>query len=94
MPGPVQQADKLHRRTITAYQQMRRHRHTGNGFEIGVCGRVKLIAEKPLDGIATELSRRQTDVMNNQQRNPLAIRARAEIRRRAPSGPGHAPCPA
>lgn len=79
MPGPVQQADELNRRTISANQQMGGHRHTGNGLKVGMRGSIKLIAEKPLYGIATKLPWRQADVVNHQQGNGGAFRARAEI---------------
>jgi hypothetical protein len=55
--------------------------HLGERVEAGVRIGVESVGKKLDDGVAAELARRQRDVVNDQQRDALAIRPRVAIGR-------------
>lgn len=78
MPGPIFQVYELNDGTIPPDQQVGRHLKARNCLEIGVFGRVKAVAEKPLNLVATKLPRGKADIVNNQEGNsgtawPIAV---------------------
>jgi hypothetical protein len=86
MPGSFQQTDKLNTGAIPPDEQVRRHLHGGNGFEIGVCGRIQPVAEEVFNPWATKLPWRQTDVVNDQQADGRCLWPGAKVGGWAPAG--------
>ena len=78
----------LHQATMAADQEMRRDPQVGNRFEAGIGIAVQAIGEQPLDRIAGEVSRRQTDVMNDDGIDDAPIRPGILIGTRHFSYPG------
>jgi len=71
---------------------MGRHLHFSDGLKIGVNSRVKLVAEKSLDCVATELAGWQADVVYDQQSGRFPLWPFIVIRRSAPAGRRDTPC--
>ena len=78
MPGAIKTRDKLSDFAVTFNQKMRTDRELLDAFKVGMFSEVELILEKLLHFPRTELTRRQADVVDNQQ-GDLALRARIEV---------------
>jgi len=79
MPGAIQTGNELGNSAIALDQEMRGHLQLADRLEEGVLAGRQVVLEELLDLAGPVAARRQTDVVNDQQRN-LAIRALVEIR--------------
>lgn len=67
VPGAFVATDELNQLATTAHEKVRRHLQRGN-VTIGRMSRgIETVAEQLLDGVATESSRRQADVVDDDQ---------------------------
>ena len=67
MPRTIPKVDELKDSPITPDQQVGRYFHLSDGLKIGMGRGVKLIAEKLLDCVATELAGRKTYIVYDQK---------------------------
>ncbi|OQV65345.1 hypothetical protein AK51_21935 [Serratia nematodiphila DZ0503SBS1] len=90
MPGALVEGHILHDLSAAANQAMRRHSQLMDIGEIRVLRRVERAGEQLVDIGAAELAGRQADVVDDQQRGVLVIRAPIAVRRehsRRPDNP-------
>ncbi|CAK0767471.1 hypothetical protein CCP4SC76_4750017 [Gammaproteobacteria bacterium] len=67
VPGALEERYKLHHLAVTPDQQVRGDAQRGNDGKVGVRRGVQVIEKKGLDPGAAVLSRRQADVVNDQE---------------------------
>src|SRR4051812_24000743 len=81
MPGPLGHRHELDQLAATSNDEVSGYSHRVDLGEIRMGGGIEPIGEKPLDGIAAEVSRRQADRVHDQQRYDGPARARVAVRR-------------
>lgn len=86
MPGLLIERHVLGHAAIARDQQMGRNPQVRDLGKVRVLLRIKLVAEQGIDVTATVLPWRQADVVNHQQTDVPAFRARRTIRRRLLAG--------
>lgn len=72
--------DELGDGAVAFDEEMRGNRQVADLLEIGMFVRVQAILEERLDLTGAELSRRQADIVDNQQRHRVPLRTQVEIR--------------
>lgn len=80
MPGAVVTGDELGDGAVAFDEEMRGNRQVADLLEIGMFVRVQAILEERLDLAGAELSRRQADIVDDQQRHRVPLRTQVEIR--------------
>jgi len=79
MPGTLMTRHELQHTPTAADKEVRRHPQVLDGLEVRVGGCVQGVGEETLHRVATPMSRRQTDGMNDRQRGHDPRRTRAEV---------------
>src|SRR5690606_28072215 len=69
MPGTLQTGYKLDQAAVPPYEEMRGYLELVDFGKIGVCLRVEAIGEQLDDAVAAILAGRQTDIVDDRQRN-------------------------
>lgn len=72
--------DELGDGAVAFDEEMRGNRQVADLLEIGMFVRVQAILEERLDLAGAELSRRQADIVDDQQRHRVPLRTQVEIR--------------
>ena len=67
MPRALATADELGSPSIALNQEVRGNAHTGQQIQERVQARLERIAKEPLDTVRAEVSRRQADVVQDEQ---------------------------
>jgi len=73
MPCALAAWHELHDLAVAPDQEMRGHPKSPQGFEIGVGSAIETVGEQANHRLPTELARRKTDGVNDQQRDRLAL---------------------
>ncbi len=89
MPRALVEGHILHDLPIAADQAVRRHSQLMDLGEIRVLRGIERAGEQLVDIGATEFAGRQADVMDDQQRGRLVIRAAIAVRREHSRHPGN-----
>jgi len=69
MPGPLVATDKLHNPTVTPQVKMGGDLNIADRRKIRVREGIQIIQKETLNPLASELFRRQTDIVNDKQRD-------------------------
>ncbi len=91
VPGALRARDELHQPAVAANQEMRRHAQRRDRRVVRVGHRVETVREEPLDPIAPELSRRERDAVDDDQRDRGIRGPRIAVGRRDLRGEVRAP---
>lgn len=92
VPGAQCAGDELQQRPVAPDQEVRGDADCRKRAEIRMRVRIEPIGEQLDDGVPAELARRQRDVVNDQQRDALALRPRVAVRRSDLRRRGDDPC--